>query len=59
MKSPKLIKRYRELKQQAPEYVLLMQVGVFMPVMDDDARTVAGVTGLNLLLPSISTPHDT
>ncbi len=48
MKSPKLIKRYRELKQLAPESVLLMQVGGFMPVMDDDVRTVAGVTGLKL-----------
>ena len=48
VKSPKLIERYRELKRQTPEYVLLMQVGVFMQVMDDDARTLASVTGLKL-----------
>ena len=46
--SPKLFARYRELKQAAPECVLLMQVGVFMQVMDADARAVSQVTGLKL-----------
>jgi len=44
----KLADRYRELKQEAPDCLLLMQVGVFMQVMDQDARTVAGITGLKL-----------
>ena len=46
--SPKLVKRYRKLKAQVPDCLLLMQVGAFMDVMDDGARAVAGVTGLKL-----------
>jgi DNA mismatch repair ATPase MutS len=46
--SPKLVAHYRELKAQAPDCLLLMQVGTFMDVLDQDARTVAEVTGLNL-----------
>lgn len=40
--------RYAELKLEAPGCVLLMQVGAFMKVLDEDARTVSGVTGLKL-----------
>ena len=36
--SHKLVKRYQELKEEVPHCLLLMQVGVFMPVMDEDAR---------------------
>jgi len=46
--SQKLTFRYRELKRRADDFILLMQVGAFMQVMDDDARTVSGVTGLKL-----------
>jgi len=46
--SPKLVARYRELKAQAPDCLLLMQVGTFMDVLDQDARAVAQVTGLRL-----------
>ena len=46
--SEKLASRYRELKKLAGDAVLPMQVGAFMQVMDDDARTVSVVTGLKL-----------
>ena len=46
--SPKLIRRYQELKENVPDCLLLMQVGVFMQVMDEDARAVSQVTGLKL-----------
>ena len=46
--SQKLVSRYQKLKRQAVDCVLLMQVGAFMQVMNDDARTVAGITGLKL-----------
>ena len=46
--SQKLIVRYTELKQEAGECVLMMQVGAFMQVMNEDARQVNGVTGLKL-----------
>jgi len=46
--SQKLLTRYRELKQDVPDCLLLMQVGAFMQVMDQDARTVSQVTGLKL-----------
>lgn len=48
IQSPKTVQRYRELKEQVPDCLLLMQVGAFMQVMDGDARAVAGVTGLKL-----------
>jgi DNA mismatch repair ATPase MutS len=44
--SEKLIERYRALKAEVPGCLLLMQVGAFMPVMDEDARAVSAVTGL-------------
>ena len=46
--SPKLVQRYRELKAEVADCLLLMQVGVFMQVMDEDARAVSEVTGLKL-----------
>ena len=46
--SQKLVKRYQELKETVPDCLLLMQVGVFMQVMDEDARAVSDVTGLKL-----------
>ena len=48
IRSSKLVSRYRELKAEAGDSLLLMQVGAFMQVMDSDARTVSGVTGLKL-----------
>ncbi|MFO1421391.1 MAG: hypothetical protein U1F59_10765 [Candidatus Competibacteraceae bacterium] len=45
----RLIAEYRTLKASLPEdLLLLMQVGAFMQVLDDDARAVAAVTGLRL-----------
>jgi DNA mismatch repair ATPase MutS len=41
--SQKLISRYRELKQEATDCVLLMQVGAFMQVMDKDAKTLSNL----------------
>ena len=46
--SERLAERYRVLKGAVPDCLLLMQVGAFMQVMDEDAREVAGVTGLKL-----------
>ena len=46
--SQKLTSRYGELKRRAGDSILLMQVGVFMQVMDEDARITSGVTGLKL-----------
>jgi len=46
--SQKLVHRYRELKKEAADCVLLMQVGAFMQVLDEDARSVSQVTGLKL-----------
>ena len=46
--SQKLVKRYKELKEEVPDCLLLMQVGAFMQVMDEDARAVSDVTGLKL-----------
>ncbi len=36
--SQKLVKRYKELKKDVPNCLLVMQVVAFMQVMDDDAR---------------------
>ena len=46
--SQKVSARYRELRKDAPGCILLMQVGAFMQVIDQDARAVAEVTGLKL-----------
>ena len=48
MISRSLVARYAELKREAPDCLLLMQVGAFMNVLNDDARAVARVTGLKL-----------
>ena len=48
IRSPKLVAQYRALKAEAGGCLLLMQVGSFMQVMDEDARAVAAVTGLKL-----------
>jgi DNA mismatch repair ATPase MutS len=48
MFSQKLADQYRELKSRAADCLLLMQVGAFMQVMNEDARAVATVTGLKL-----------
>ncbi|TEU10311.1 MAG: hypothetical protein E3J21_26645 [Anaerolineales bacterium] len=39
---------HAELKEDVPDCLLLMQVGAFMQVMDEDARAVSQVTGLKL-----------
>jgi DNA mismatch repair ATPase MutS len=44
--SQKLRARYRQVKQEVSDGLLLMPVGAFMQVMGDDARTVAQVMGL-------------
>lgn len=46
--SQKLMTRYNELKQQVPHCILLMQVGAFMQVMNDDAQTVSKVCHIKL-----------
>jgi DNA mismatch repair ATPase MutS len=46
--SQKLINRYHELKQEVPDCILLMQVGAFMQVMDDNAQVVSELTHLKL-----------
>lgn len=46
--SKKLTETWRQLKQEAGDCILLMQVGAFMQVMDEDARKVSEVTGLKL-----------
>ncbi|MCK5524748.1 MAG: hypothetical protein KAI83_16610 [Thiomargarita sp.] len=46
--SQKLINRYFELKQEVPDCILLMQVGVFMQVMNEDAEAISELTGLKL-----------
>jgi len=46
--SQKLTDRYNELKQEVPDTILLMQVGAFMKVMNEDAQKVSEVTGLKL-----------
>jgi DNA mismatch repair ATPase MutS len=46
--SQRLSSIYRELKKDAPGFILLMQVGAFMQMMDDEAHAVSQVTGLKL-----------
>ena len=46
--SQKLVDRYNALKQSVSDCILLMQVGAFMQVMEDDARVVSHVTGIKL-----------
>ncbi len=45
----RLVAEYRALKAGLPaDTLLLMQVGAFMQVLDDDARAVSTITGLRL-----------
>ncbi|MGK5092445.1 hypothetical protein WDW89_10595 [Deltaproteobacteria bacterium TL4] len=46
--SEKLAKRYQELKESVQDCILLMQVGVFMQVIGEDAHSVSAITGLKL-----------
>ncbi len=46
--SQKLMQRYKELKQETPDCLLLMQVGAFMQVMNEDAKAVSEITGIKL-----------
>ena len=46
--SKKLKQCYESLKQEVPKHILVMQVGVFMQVMNEDAKKVSEVTGLKL-----------
>ncbi|MCP4399105.1 MAG: hypothetical protein GY801_17620 [bacterium] len=46
--SQKLVTQYTSLKATGPDCLLLMQVRVFLQVMDEDARAVSQVTGLKL-----------
>ena len=46
--SKTLAARYKELKQQQPDCVLLMQVGAFFQVMNEDARQAGEITGIKL-----------
>ncbi|WP_295438151.1 hypothetical protein [uncultured Thiodictyon sp.] len=46
--SQQLTDAYRALQREADGYVLLMQVGAFMQVMDEGARQVSAITGLKL-----------
>lgn len=48
LNSKKVIDRYRELKHEAQDCVLLMQVGIFMQVLDKDAEIVSEITGIKL-----------
>ncbi len=46
--SDKLAKQYQALKSDVPDCLLVMQVGAFMQVMNEDARAISKVTGLKL-----------
>jgi DNA mismatch repair protein MutS len=46
--SQKLMVRYYELKKQEPDCILLMQVGIFMQVINEDAEALSELTGLKL-----------
>jgi DNA mismatch repair protein MutS len=48
--SASIITTYATLRQQHPDCLLLMQVGTFLKVFDQDARTVSQVTGLALMM---------
>lgn len=41
---------YKKLKEKYPDDVLLYQVGIFYRIMLEDARRVAQVTGLKLMM---------
>lgn len=55
--SDKLVSRYQELKKEAENVILVMQVGAFMQVMDEDAQLISDLTGLKLKMAgSVGTP---
>lgn len=56
--SDKLTKEYETLKREAPGCLLIMQVGAFMRVMDEDAHIVAEACGLKLSVTGeVDRPH--
>ena len=46
--SKKLMQRYQELKLESSDTLLLMQVGAFMQVMNEDAKIISDITGIKL-----------
>jgi len=42
------MERYQELKAEEQTDILLMQVGAFMQVMNEDAKLVSEITGIKL-----------
>ena len=48
--SERLLTQYIELKKEAPDLLLLMQVGVFMQINGPDAEKAAQLAGLKLTL---------
>ena len=46
--SSTILEQYTALKGDVPDCLLLMQVGIFMQVLNEDARAVSAVTGLKL-----------
>ncbi|MGK5090934.1 hypothetical protein WDW89_02830 [Deltaproteobacteria bacterium TL4] len=48
MNSEKLVLQYEDLKTKEPDTILLMQVGAFMQLMNEDAKTLSQLTGLKL-----------
>jgi len=46
--SQKMADRYNELKQEVPNCILLMQIGAFKKVMNEDAQKISDLTGLKL-----------
>jgi DNA mismatch repair protein MutS len=46
--TPTLFDRWREVKEQNPDSIVLFKVGDFYEAFDEDARTVARTIGLTL-----------
>ncbi len=46
--SQKLMNRYDKLKKEVPDCILLMQVGAFMQVMNEDAKVLSELKALKL-----------
>ena len=54
-----LIARYKALKAKVPDCILLMHVGVFMQVLDDDARVLSQVSPAETVATMLTTkPSD-
>lgn len=43
-----IIKEYEKLKQEFPEYILLFQSGIFLRIINEDAKKVFEILGLKL-----------